>query len=312
MINIVLFAVTFFTTALTSALGQGADVLTYPGAIRAGFPFAITVMTILLSHELGHYFLARAHGVDVTLPFFIPSPPFLSPVGTFGAFIRIRSLPPDRRALFDIGAAGPWAGFVVAVPAVIFGLMLSEVRPLQASEGGMILGDSLLFAWLTRLVLGVSSQDVTILLHPIALAGWFGFLVTCLNLLPAGQLDGGHVAYAVFGRNHRWISRGVFTFLLVLGGSALIGRGGSPGWLVWGLMLLVIGIDHPRPNDPATPLDRRRIFAAALTLVMLILTFMPQPITILEPRPTIEFDGERTPVAVPAPAPPRHGLVLTL
>jgi len=311
-LNIVLFAVTFFTTALTSALNQGVDVFSEPTAIRIGFPFAITVMTILLSHELGHYFLARLHGVDVTLPFFIPAPPLL--VGTFGAFIRMRSLPPDRRALFDIGAAGPWAGFVVAVPAVIIGLMLSEVRPLQASEGGLILGDSLLFAWLTRLVLGVSSQDVTIMLHPVALAGWFGFFVTCLNLLPAGQLDGGHVAYAVFGRNHRWVSRGVLMFLLLLGGAALFGSGGWPGWLFWGFMLLVLGVDHPRPNDPVTPLDRRRVIAAALTLIILILTFMPEPFSVVEPspQPSIDFEGERTPVSIPAPVPHRHGLVLSL
>jgi len=311
-LNIALFAITFFTTALASALNQGVDVFSEPGAIRLGFPFAITVMTILLSHELGHYFLARFHGVDVTLPFFIPAPPLL--VGTFGAFIRMRSLPPDRRALFDIGAAGPWAGFVVAVPAVILGLMLSEVRPLQASEGGLILGDSLLFAWLTRLVLGVSSQDVTIMLHPIALAGWFGFFVTCLNLLPAGQLDGGHVAYAVFGRNHRWVSRGVLAFLLILGSGALLGRGGWPGWLFWGFMLLVLGVDHPRPYDPVTPLDRRRVVAAFLTLIILILTFMPEPFSVVEPspRPPIDFGGERTAVSAPAPPPHHHGLVLSL
>ncbi len=304
MLHVALFAATFLTTATASALNQGADLIGNPGAIRVGFPFAITVMTILLFHECGHYFLARAHRVDATLPFFIPAPPFFL-IGTFGAFIRIRSLPPDRRALFDIGAAGPWAGFAISVPAVIFGLQLSDVRPLQPSEGGLILGDSLLFSALIRLVLGVNPADATILLHPIALAGWFGFLVTCLNLLPVGQLDGGHVAYAVFGRLHRPISLGVLTALIVMG----IG-GGWPGWLVWALLLVLLGLNHPRPWDPTTPLDRRRLVVAAFTLAMFVLTFMPEPLSFVEPHRPPAFEGERIPVAAPAPA--AHGLVIPL
>jgi membrane-associated protease RseP (regulator of RpoE activity) len=315
-VHIVLFSLTFLTTAMAGTFHAAADLplqlgdfLSQPLAILAGFPFAITVMTILLSHEMGHYVLARAHRVDASLPYFIPAPPtFL--IGTFGAFIRIRSLPPHRRALFDIGAAGPWAGFLVAVPAVIFGLQESEVRPLDPTQGGLMLGDSLLFSILTRLVLGVDAQEVTIQLGPVALAGWFGLLVTCLNLLPVGQLDGGHVAYAVFGHRHRWISRGVIVTLVILG------IGGWPGWFVWAALLLILGLQHPRPWDPATPLDRRRLVAAALTLVIFALTFMPEPISIVEPArifrprqhiPGLEDDG--IPISAPAP---RHGFVIAL
>lgn len=302
-INIALFAATFVTTAMAGAINQGLNPFADFRVLVAGFPFAITVMTILLCHELGHYFLAQVHRVDATLPYFIPAPPFFL-VGTFGAFIRMRTMPPDRRALFDIGAAGPWAGFVVAVPAVVIGLYLSEIRPLGPTEGGLLLGDSLLFSALTHLVLGVDSSQVTVLLHPVALAGWFGLLVTSLNLLPVGQLDGGHVAYAVFGRYHHWISRGVFTFVVVMG------IGGWPGWLVWAFLLLFLGLRHPRPFDPYTPLDRRRMIAAALTFVIFVLTFMPVPIDIVEPHPAPAFHGERIPIS--APAAPRHGLVIRL
>jgi membrane-associated protease RseP (regulator of RpoE activity) len=312
-IHIGLFAATFVTTAMAGAihaegfLGLG-DFLSEPFTLLVGFPFAITVMTILLCHELGHYTLAKIHRVDATLPFFIPAPPgFL--VGTFGAFIRIRSMPPHRRALFDIGAAGPWAGFLIAVPAVIFGLQESEIRALGPSEPGLALGNSLVFSLLTRLVLGVDSGEVTILLSPVALAGWFGLLVTALNLLPVGQLDGGHVCYAVFGRFHRWISRGVVTALIVLG------IGGWPGWFVWAGLLFLLGLNHPSPGDPATPLDRRRLVAAALTLGILLLTFMPEPISLVQPARTFDpggFPGGGEEIPISAPHAPPHGLVVAL
>lgn len=297
-----LFAATFYSTALASALQQGVNVFADPFAIGTGLPFAIAVMAILLCHECGHYVMARFHGVDATLPYFIPAPPIVL-TGTFGAFIRMRTLPPDRRALFDIGAAGPWAGFVIAIPAVIIGLFLSEVRPLLGDEGGLILGDSLLFSFLTRLVLGVSSEEVTILLHPVALAGWFGLLVTSLNLLPVGQLDGGHVAYAVFGRHHRWISRGILVWLVVMG----FGQGLQ--WFIWAGLLMMLGVDHPPPLDASTPLDRRRVILAAMTLVVLMLTFMPSPISRAEFTPPPVFEGELTPVSNPAS---RHGFVIPL
>jgi len=299
-IHIVLFVLTFITTSMAGAFQAGADPLSDPLSIRAGFPFAVPLLLILLIHELGHYTLARVHHVSATLPYFIPAPPVF--IGTFGAFIRMKSPPPSRRALFDVGAAGPWAGLCVAIPAVIVGLRLSDVRPLGMDEGGFVLGDSLLFSFLTRLTLGRTPDDVTIMLHPIALAGWFGLFVTFLNLLPVGQLDGGHVSYALFGRWHRIISR---LFLLVI---ATLGFAGWQGWFVWVVLLLVIGVDHPPTRDAATPLDLRRRFAAWLTIGAFIVTFMANPLSVSTPAP--EFEGEKTPVAWhPQPATParRHG-----
>ncbi len=287
-VHLGLFAATFATTAIAGALQMGVDPFSDPAAIRAGFPFAVTLMTILLVHELGHYFVARYHGVQATLPYFIPAPPL--PVGTFGAFIRMKSPPETRRALFDVGAAGPWAGIIFAIPAVIIGLHLSTVHLGASSDGGLILGDSLLFSLLTRLTLGVTPETATISLHPIAMAGWFGFLVTFLNLLPVGQLDGGHVAYAMFGRWHRWVSRLFVGVILVLGFS------GWAGWFVWAILVSILGLDHPPTVDLDTGLDRRRMVAAWLTVGVFILTFMPVPISVVEPRQLPQFEGPALPV----------------
>jgi membrane-associated protease RseP (regulator of RpoE activity) len=294
-IHVLLFIATFLTTAMASALHQGIDVMSEPSGLLVGLPYAAAIMAILLFHEFGHYFLARLHRVDATLPFFIPAPPLIFFIGTLGAFIRMRSLPRDRRALFDVGAAGPWAGMVVAVPALILGLSLSEVKPAGPSgEAGLFLGDSLLFQAISWLTLGTVGDDVTILLHPIALAGWVGLLVTALNLLPVGQLDGGHVVYAAFGeRWHRWISRGTLTTLVILGVS------GAATWLVWAVLLSFLGMRHPRLQDPDTPLDRRRKWAAVATLVMFLLTFMPEPVYFSEPELEIPRDEHALPVHTP-------------
>jgi membrane-associated protease RseP (regulator of RpoE activity) len=300
--HVVLFVTTALTTTIAGALQAGADILHDPWSIQAGIPFAATLLSILLIHELGHYTLARWHDVSATLPYFIPAPPLL--IGTFGAFIRMQTPPPNRRALFDVGAAGPWAGLLLAVPAAFVGLQLSEVRPLALGEGGLVLGDSLLFSWLTRLALGTTADDVTIILHPVALAGWFGLFVTFLNLLPVGQLDGGHVAYALFGRWHRWIARVFLGIILVLGMS------GWQGWFVWVILLLLIGLDHPPTRDLTLPLDPRRRVAGWLTIGVLIVTFMANPISVAEPPP--EFEGQRTPVhwALEQPIHPRVRLVV--
>jgi len=296
-LHIALFAATFVTTAMASAFNLGADVFAEPSSLVSGFPYAIAIMAILLFHECGHYLLARAHGVDATLPFFIPAPPVVFFIGTLGAFIRMRSLPRDRRALFDIGAAGPWAGMMVAVPALMLGLALSEIRPPEpGGDVGLFLGDSLLFKMLTWVVLGTTGDDVTIVLHPVALAGWVGLLVTALNLLPVGQLDGGHVVYAALGeRWHRWISRGTLTALVVLG------LGGAATWLVWAVLLSFLGLRHPRLLDAETPLSRRRKWAAAATLAMFLVTFMPEPVYFSEPAPRIPRDEHAIPISAPAP-----------
>ncbi|MCS6924701.1 MAG: site-2 protease family protein [Candidatus Binatia bacterium] len=284
LLHIILFLVTLVTTCMAGAFQQGANPFADPFALVHGLPFAVTLMSILLFHEMGHYVVARWHGVRASLPYFIPGPPFF--VGTFGAFIRMQSPPANRRALFDVGAAGPWAGVALAIPAVVIGLSLSEVRPLTPLEGGVILGDSMLFSLLTRLVLGVSADEVSVILHPVALAGWFGLFVTFLNLLPVGQLDGGHITYSLFGRTHRWISR------VALLGIVLLGFHGWQGWFVWAVLLFVLGVDHPPTLDLFPSLDLRRKFYGWCTVALFVLTFIPVPITITE-RPT----GETIPVS---------------
>ena len=291
-LHFVLLVATLATTTIAGALGAGANPFTTPAALLAGLPFSLTLLAILLCHEMGHWLAARHHGVPTSLPYFIPGPPIL--VGTFGAFIRMRGMPRSRRALFDIGAAGPWAGAVVALPAVALGLAWSEVRPLRPDDAlGLAFGNSMLFTGLTELVLGVHPDDATILLHPIAVAGWFGLFVTFLNLLPVGQLDGGHVAYALLGRGHRIISRIFVVVLLVLG------LRGWDGWFLWAFLLaFVVRVDHPDTADRATGLDTRRIVAAWLTVLLFAVTFMPEPLILTEEESTPRGrDGD-------APSPP--------
>jgi len=293
LIHIVLFALTFVTTSAAGAFAEGANPFLDPAAIRAGFPFSIALMTILLSHEMGHYYFSRYHRVPVTLPYFLPGLPVF--VGTFGAFIRLRSLPTSRRALFDIGAGGPWAGMLVAIPALIWGLSMSEVRPDNTGslglirgdsvqflfEGGMVFGNSLLFSLLTHWTLGVSPDAVT--MHPVAFAGWFGLFVTFLNLMPVGQLDGGHVAYALLGRGHRWVSRVTLLLLLILGFWSRY-----EGWFFFAIAVSILGVDHPPTADSYTPLDPKRRVLAWLTLIMFLVTFMRVPVDVVDP--SLHFD----------------------
>ncbi len=262
-IHVVLFFATLLTTTLAGSFQAGVNPLVDPRLLVRGLPFSATLMGILLVHEMGHFVVSRLHGVDATPPYFIPGPPVL--IGTFGAFIRMRT-PTNRRALFDVGAAGPWAGFLVAVPAVLYGL--------AHSGGGVALGDSLVFRALARVALGVSPADVTIILHPVALAGWFGLFVTFLNLLPVGQLDGGHVVYALLGRAHRWVARAALAVIVFL---ATRGWG---GWVLWAILVAFLGLDHP-PTIDDRPLDVRRQIAAWLTIGLFAGTFMPTPIQVL-------------------------------
>jgi len=268
------------TAATTTIAGASWESERAQGLLRgllAGLPFSLTLLAILATHESGHYLMCRWHRVNASLPYFLPAPPWLFPLGTFGAFIRIRQRFPDRRALFDVGAAGPWAGAVVAVAALVIGLRLSTIRPDVLAQGNVLeLGDSLLTFWLTRLVL--DADPATVVLHPIAFAGWLGLLVTCLNLLPAGQLDGGHVLYAVFRNRTRLVPVLLVVVLLWLGWS------GWPGWIVWALILtLMLGLGHPATLDDAEPLGRARAFGAFWSFVLFVLTFVPEPFKILSP-----------------------------
>lgn len=300
-IHIVLFAATLGTTAMTGAYSAGVDPLDDPWSLRMGLPYALPLMSILLIHELGHYFVAKYHRVRASLPYFLPAPPVIS-FGTFGAFIRMKSPPTDRRTLFDVGAAGPWAGLLAAIPAVIVGLRLSEVRPLGMDEGGMVLGDSLLFTFLSRLAIGTAPSEATILLHPLALAGWFGLFVTFFNLMPASQLDGGHVAYALFGRAQRVVAR------LCLAVIAVLAIYAWTGWLVFLVLISIVGVDHPPTFDSITPLNPWRRLAGWLTIGLFAVTFMPAPLSFQEPSAV--FEGEKIEAAWHPPARSRTRFVV--
>lgn len=241
--------------------------------VSGGPLLAIGLLSILLAHEMGHYLACRYYGVDATLPFFIPVP-VLSLVGTLGAFIRIRSPIPHRRALFDIGIAGPLAGFVVCLPVLVLGVAQSQFVPDDRTTQGMLLGDPLLFQWIVLLIHGKGPSDMTLSLGPLGLAAWFGLFVTALNLIPVGQLDGGHVSYALLGRRARVISH--------LGIAACLGLLYlRPTWLLWCVLLLLLGRrPHPRTLNDYAPVGAGRIAVGVLGLVVLILCFTPSPILV--------------------------------
>ena len=225
-------------------------------------------MLILLCHEMGHYVMARRHRVPASLPYFIPLP--FGPFGTLGAVIRMRGPFYSRRALFDIGIAGPLAGLAVAVPVTFFGLRLSGVTSAgRVPPGTLGLGEPILFHWLSRLALGPLPAGSDTLLHPLAFAGWAGFFVTALNLLPIGQLDGGHVAHALVPRRSAGVAWIAF---LGLAGAALR----FPGWWTLAILVFLIGIEHP-PVASREGLGPVRIGLGILALVALVLTFTPQP-----------------------------------
>ncbi|MCX7988081.1 MAG: site-2 protease family protein, partial [Thermodesulfovibrio sp.] len=236
LIPLILFLSTILTTLFAGALQQGINLIKEPMRIWEGYPFSISIMTILLGHEMGHYFASKAHRTKATLPYFIPAP---SIIGTFGAFIKMKSPILTRKALIDIGATGPIIGFALSLIACIIGLNMSKIIPVNPAEELFMLGDSILFSLLVKFTLGSIPSGQDVLLHPVAFAGWIGLFVTSMNLLPVGQLDGGHIAYALFGRWHFYISR-IFLFTI-----AVIGVFYWYGWLVWVLLLIFLGIDHP-------------------------------------------------------------------
>jgi membrane-associated protease RseP (regulator of RpoE activity) len=246
----------------------GVDPLGGPFNLLHGLPFAVTLLAILFVHEMGHYLAARRCGVDVTLPYFIPAPTFL---GTFGAFIRIRARMTNRSALLEIGAAGPIAGFLVAVPAAWIGVLTSRVAPVSGGEGWVELGDSLLLSAIVHWVHGPLPPGQELFLSPVGLAAWAGILVTALNLLPLGQLDGGHIAYALFGRRGQWIGLMTIASMLVLSRF-------WPGWIIWCILPLVFGFRHPPPIDPERPLGTRHFVLGTVALFVLVLCFTPVPL----------------------------------
>jgi membrane-associated protease RseP (regulator of RpoE activity) len=244
-----------------------------------GLWYSGTILAILGCHELGHYFACRYYDVDASLPFFIPVPFLLT--GTMGAFIRIRERIPSKKMLFDIGIAGPIAGFVVAVPTLFVGLAMSHVVRIPADAPGMLeLGEPILFKLASWLLWGTQPDGYSLNMHPMAFAAWFGLLATALNLFPIGQLDGGHVSYSVLGS--RLSTYVTFAMLAVAVGLSVF----ASSWIVWTtmmvVMLAVFGPKHPRVFDEETPLDRTRLALAVFALVMFVLCFTPAPIRPME------------------------------
>ena len=285
--HIILFALTVISTTLVGAehfasfhmdFGTQRLDLSGLGLFLNGLWYSASILAILGAHEYGHYYACRYYGVDASLPYFLPAP--LPLTGTLGAFIRIRQIIPTKRELFDIGIAGPIAGFVVAVPVLLIGMSLSRVSPLPPDTSGFVeLGEPLLFKGVAWVFWGTPPEGHSINMHPMAFAAWFGLLATALNLFPIGQLDGGHISYAVLGRKSTIVT------LLTVG--ALIGLTFvSSSWLVWTVltvvMLLAFGPRHPKTFDEHIPLDRRRQLLALFALIMFVLCFTPAPIEPLD------------------------------
>lgn len=285
---LLLFAVTFFTClaagrqfAISFANGQSASSdefivslkLLYkdPTALGPGFSFALALMTILLAHELGHYFACRHHGIRATYPYFIPAPTL---IGTLGAFILMRSPIRSRRALFDVGASGPLVGFLVAIPILLYGVAHSRVAPGLTSAGdGLVFGAPLAIRMLARQFFPAADPSI-VLLHPVARAAWVGLFATSLNLLPAGQLDGGHILRSISPRLHKFIG---YLVPLALLGLALLNRNNSV-WYLWAGILIALRFLRIPPIYDERPLNRTRLVLAGLTLLVMILCFMPVPL----------------------------------
>ena len=282
IINLALLAATLLSTlwigALMGASELGLDGIPGLGDLWLGLPYCLSLMTILGAHELGHYFAARYHKVPVSLPYFIPLP--LPPIGTLGAFIRLKAPVTNKRALLDVGAAGPLAGLVFAVPILIYGLATSPVEPLPATYS--LEGNSVLY-FLAKLavkgqVLPNGAEDV--FLSQMAWAGWVGLLVTGLNLIPVGQLDGGHIAYALFGDRARLHYCPIVVTLVVL--ALFTGlTAGVWTWAVWAVLIFFMGRIYAEPLDDVTQLDRRRRALAIISLVLFFLVFVPIPLRIV-------------------------------
>ncbi len=252
-IHIVLFILTVASTWMTGGPG-----------------YSIAIMLILLGHELGHYFMSRKYGIRATLPFFLPFP--LSPFGTLGAVIRMEGAVSSRKALFDTGVAGPLTSLILSIPAIAIGLKFSVLVPTAQVRGGTLrLADPFLFSIIQQLVIGEIPQNVDVMLHPIGYAGWVGLFVTALNLFPVGQLDGGHIAYALFGKRSRVI------FLIAIAGMSFITIFYNPGWILMLILMILFGFRHPMPLDDQTTIDGKRKVIGGIMFLVFLLSFTPSP-----------------------------------
>ena len=303
--NIILFVLTVFSVMLAGAQPEGpmpadalGQMLMLAKSIFTGWPFALSLLGILLSHELGHYFMSRYHKTPATLPYFIPFP--FSPLGTMGAAILMRGTPKNKRVLFDIGVAGPIAGLIVAIPVLLYGLSLSTLGTIDPNPNGFLEGNSLIYLlskfvifkqvlpapvepqgilyWLQYFFTGrpVPFGGLDVFIHPVAFAGWAGILVTSLNLIPAGTLDGGHVVYSLFGEKAKKAFPFIIGLLVVLGFF-------WSGWWLWAALLFWLGRVNAQPMDQITELDPARKALAYAMIVVFILVFTPVPFMLLAP-----------------------------
>lgn len=283
-VNLLLLLMTIGSTTFLGAghyVGFASDFQTRSGGgfvLWQGLWYSVTILGILGAHELGHYYACRYYRVDASLPYFLPAPLL---TGTLGAFIRIRQPIPTKRMLFDIGVAGPIAGFVVAVPALVIGISLSRVLPVPEDLGSSLsLGEPLLFRLVAWGIWGSAPEGYTLNLHPMGFAAWFGLLATALNLIPIGQLDGGHISYATFGHRSTHLTMASAAAVVLLAFY-------RDSWIIWAilmiLMIVIIGPRHPQTLDHHIPLDRTRVYVAIGALAMFILCFTPAPIEFVDP-----------------------------
>lgn len=303
--NIILFVLTVLSVMLAGAQVEGpipedpiAQMLLLARSIFTGWPFALSLLGILLAHELGHYFMSRYHKTPATLPYFIPFP--FSPLGTMGAAIIMRGIPKNKRVLFDIGVAGPIAGLVIAIPVLLYGLTLSTLGTIEPNPNGFLEGNSLIYLLAKFVVFGqllpapVEPQGILywlqyfftgrpipfggldVFIHPVAFAGWAGILVTALNLIPLGTLDGGHVIYSLFG------DKAKKAFPFIVGLLAVLGFFWS-GWWLWAALLFWLGRVNAQPMDQITTLDPTRKMIAYAMIVVFVLVLTPVPFMLLAP-----------------------------
>lgn len=288
LISIFLFIATFISTTFAGVLYMREDIgffslfffaLARPGILLYGLPFSFTFLMILLAHELGHFFACRFYGIRCTPPYFLPLP--ISFAGTLGAFIRIKSPFQHKRALFDVGIAGPLAGFLFVVPALFIGIAHSQLIAKGSVAGGYSFGEPVLFRLVGKLVLGYAPDRQDMVAHPIAMAAWFGLLATALNLFPIWQLDGGHITYAILGRKlQRRLSLAGTVVLIAV---SFLGWP-IPSYLAFGVLLLVFGLRvrffHPATLRDDEEIGPGRIIIGVLALVILILSFTPVPVSL--------------------------------
>lgn len=286
-VNLILFSLTVLSTYFVGYLwginyllaGQNPEevsealtlsLLLEPTLIKLSLIYSFSLLVILLGHELGHYLTCRRYRIQATLPYFIPAPTL---IGTLGAFIRIRSPLTRREELFDVGVSGPLAGFLLSVPALFLGLQMSRLVPALPRESSILFGEPLLLKVFVRLIFGQVAQNQDLILHPLAVAGWVGLLVTSFNLFPVGQLDGGHILYALFGDRTRKLAPGIILIL------ALLGVFYWAGWLIWAILILILGVRHPSILESGRGFSKKRLALSLAMLLIFVFSFIPAPIS---------------------------------